>query len=604
LRSTNGDCDNDVNDNKTVSATQTKKISENQGIDNQNNFNELVDDGNSNCNEVWRSSEVELQIEDKEKITASISCKPDMDTHGSRKENSASSKSHSKGKKRKQTEYVTTNKKSKQCSDIPNNNVIDSEDNAAFKKKESVCNDKLPFKTKNSHEVVNESSVDEFPIVDKKSMTKLANKTKSNEIDDSLCKRAENTLPSNIKNNNGKNISTFICVKELSPSCVMMNDQLQVRNPRRPDSHDIKVENFEQPHNQPLPNEMVKKFHKSMKMCIYQCTVCHEAWPRQTKPSSIGNYVCSRCVRDKSIPKKFSSENSMIPSPVPKELQELTQFEEMLIARAFPVMHVYTKPRGGQKAYKGHVITLPQDVQQLADVLPRCPKDLPVLVFTIKGKDNNSKDFTVRRQKVSDALYWLTGVNDDGEPNNHLYQTVKIDKVALQALPENGSLPELTKIECADDSTTEIDVDVGPIDPGSNERVYNEESEMSSYLPTSLHKKKEKEIIHDQFLGQNEKHDWHIGREPLSEFSVQYLAAMSFPTLFPDDKGDPTNNATLLNTSDSVTDAFANKLKHLMKFGEKKNGKWVYRFASHPRFGYWAYNMLYRRRILGKEVIF
>lgn len=60
----------------------------------------------------------------------------------------------------------------------------------------------------------------------------------------------------------------------------------------------------------------------------------------------------------------------MIPSPVPKELQDLTQFKEMLIARAFPVMHVYTKPRGGQRAYKGHVITLPQDVQQLADVLP------------------------------------------------------------------------------------------------------------------------------------------------------------------------------------------------------------------------------------------
>lgn len=96
-------CDNVVNDNKTVSATQTKKISENQGIDNQNDFNELVDDGNSNCNEVCRSSEVELQIEDKDKITASISCKPEIDTHGSRKKNSASSKSHSKGKKRKQT---------------------------------------------------------------------------------------------------------------------------------------------------------------------------------------------------------------------------------------------------------------------------------------------------------------------------------------------------------------------------------------------------------------------------------------------------------------------------------------------------------------------
>ena len=91
----------------------------------------------------------------------------------------------------------------------------------------------------------------------------------------------------------------------------------------------------------------------------------------------------------------------------------------MLIARAVPVMHAYTKPRGGQKAYKGHVITLPQDAQQLADVLPRCPQELPVIVFTIAGKDNKSPDFLVRRQKVAVALYWLTGTNENGEPNNY-----------------------------------------------------------------------------------------------------------------------------------------------------------------------------------------
>ena len=49
----------------------------------------------------------------------------------------------------------------------------------------------------------------------------------------------------------------------------------------------------------------------------------------------------------------------MAPSPVPSELQGLTQFEEMLIARAFPVIHVFTEPRGGQGAYEGHVITHP-----------------------------------------------------------------------------------------------------------------------------------------------------------------------------------------------------------------------------------------------------
>lgn len=106
-------------------------------------------------------------------------------------------------------------------------------------------------------------------------------------------------------------------------------------------------------HEQTLALEMMQKFHRSMKLTIYQCSVCHEAWPLKTKPKQPDKYVCSRCSRDKSIPKKFSIENSMIPSPVPKELQGLTQFEEMIIARAFPVMHVHTKPGVVRKLVKG-----------------------------------------------------------------------------------------------------------------------------------------------------------------------------------------------------------------------------------------------------------
>jgi hypothetical protein len=64
---------------------------------------------------------------------------------------------------------------------------------------------------------------------------------------------------------------------------------------------------------------------KAMQLGIYQCTVCHEAWPLKTKPK-LCEYVCARCSRDKNTPKKFSNENSMIPSPVPKQLQGLTQF--------------------------------------------------------------------------------------------------------------------------------------------------------------------------------------------------------------------------------------------------------------------------------------
>ncbi len=72
----------------------------------------------------------------------------------------------------------------------------------------------------------------------------------------------------------------------------------------------------------------------------------------------------------------------MIPSPIPHELQNLTQIEEMLIARALPIMRVYIKP-GGQRSYSGHCINLPQNVTELATSLPRYPKDLAVSI--VKG---------------------------------------------------------------------------------------------------------------------------------------------------------------------------------------------------------------------------
>ena len=78
----------------------------------------------------------------------------------------------------------------------------------------------------------------------------------------------------------------------------------------------------------------------------------------------------------------------MIPSPVPDELKNLTECEQMLISRAFPIMQVYTKPGLGYLDYKGHIITLPNNVQHIVDILLHCPKDLPVIAFTFKGKSD------------------------------------------------------------------------------------------------------------------------------------------------------------------------------------------------------------------------
>ena len=153
----------------------------------------------------------------------------------------------------------------------------------------------------------------------------------------------------------------------------------------------------------------INKFHKAIKFSIVKCTICQEAWPLKSKPKSAIHYVCSRCSRDKKFPKKFSDENSMVPSCVPHELENLTQVEEMLIARALPIMRVYIKP-GGQRGYSGHCINLPQNVTELA-TLPRYPKDLAVIIVKVKGKENTFKDVKVRKQKVQNALVWLINNN-------------------------------------------------------------------------------------------------------------------------------------------------------------------------------------------------
>ena len=337
-------------------------------------------------------------------------------------------------------------------------------------------------------------------------------------------------------------------------------------------------------------NANMNRFHRSVQYIVSQCTVCKEAWPLKSKPRP--PYVCSRCSRDKKIPKKFSSQNFMIPSCVPIELQNLTQIEEMLIARALPIMRVYIKP-GGQRGYSGHCINLPQNVTELATSLPRYPKDLAVIIVKVKGRENTFKDVTVRKQKVHNALVWLIN-------NNPHYAGLAINTNALNTLPDNGVPPDLMTVETDNDlvSDDNCSPDVGPTDNLSEDVVYNDSTEMSSFLPVGKQQQQEIDAVRNQ-LSENEPMQWPpVENEPLNEYQVSYLATMAFPTLFPDGKGDPTNQGLLRDVS------FQERIKHLLKFAEIIDGKWVYRFASHPRFSYWAFNMIQRKRILQQSGIF
>ncbi|CAB4008889.1 Hypothetical predicted protein [Paramuricea clavata] len=166
----------------------------------------------------------------------------------------------------------------------------------------------------------------------------------------------------------------------------------------------------------------------------------------------------------------------MKPSSASNELQNLTQIVEMLIARALPIMRVYIKS-GGQRGYSGHCIKLPQNVTELATSLPRYAKDLAVIIFKVKGKDNMFREVTVRKQKVHNALVWLIS-------NNPHYSKLTINEEALNLLPENGVPPDLMTVETDDDIVFDDNCspDAGPpTDNPSEDIVYNVSTEISSF---------------------------------------------------------------------------------------------------------------------------
>ena len=109
-----------------------------------------------------------------------------------------------------------------------------------------------------------------------------------------------------------------------------------------------------------------------------------------------------------------------------------------------------------------------------------------------------------------------------------------------------------------------------PTDNPSDDIVYNAATEISSFLPVGEQQEQEINAVRNQ-LSESELMQWlSVDNEPLNEYQISHLATMTFPTLFPDGQGDPTNQGLL----------------RLFKFAEIIYGKWVYRFANHPRFSY------------------
>ena len=247
---------------------------------------------------------------------------------------------------------------------------------------------------------------------------------------------------------------------------------------------------------------------------------------------------------------------------------------------------------GGAHGYKGHIVNLPNNFQHIADVLPQSPENIPIIAFTIKGRNEFEKEFKVRRQVVVDSLLWL-------KSNNPLYENIHIDFDRISSLPIDGFLSVQTV-----DFQEQLDTwpcDTGPPNSDFFDDTFADDCNSSSFLPSNPSQQMENSIISDSAERLCTQNTLDIGPDPLDEFSTPFLASLAFPALFPDTKGDPTNSALRREIAQNDTEAFAKKkIKHLIKFAEIKNGKFVFRYAAHPRFAYLAYNMLYRRRLLGQ----
>ena len=106
----------------------------------------------------------------------------------------------------------------------------------------------------------------------------------------------------------------------------------------------------------------------------------------------------------------------------------------MLIARVYPLMTVYTV-KGGQRKGSKHVISFPQNVSHMANILPQLPRDIPMVVRRTNPEGTRHYDFRVWQAKVRAALMWLKG-------NNKWYREVVISKERLSQLREDTNMED------------------------------------------------------------------------------------------------------------------------------------------------------------------
>ena len=309
--------------------------------------------------------------------------------------------------------------------------------------------------------------------------------------------------------------------------------------------------------------------------------------------------MCTRCRRDKKVPRDWSGENNMDPLPLPVELSGMLDAEQMLIARLAPTVHVHMLRHGGI-ASKGHCIAFPQAVQEPAAILPLLPAEVDIIRVRRQGKDDTHKDFRVRRHQVEEALRWL-------KDNNPAYSDIVIDSARIRNLPEDGELPNLRTVEF---SETEHMDDQGPApqqlvagetDASDDSTVsgvilaepgVNVQAEVEAALNQVVSEPREVETDQAQQGAERPVIPWPTSdTTPASDFTTPYFFTMVFPCLFPYGKGDYHINRPI------SCPALHEWAEHLLWYQDG-------RFAQHKVWKFVVHNMILRKRTLEQSRYF
>ena len=250
--------------------------------------------------------------------------------------------------------------------------------------------------------------------------------------------------------------------------------------------------------------------------------------------------------------------------------------------------------KGGQYKTRGNVITFSQDISHLCSTLPRLPEQLDILVIRKPGARDPStyKDFRVRKHKVLRLLRYL-------KEHNQYYKNITIrppDEVDLPldgdilhrlpvvespAAPAGPSLPPSRAVSTVDCVPDELEPEFTPDELAQEQNLF-----APGLVPGPSELEAICDHMRDAGLAASDQLPlpWPAFGPPLSEYTTEGLFSMAFPALFPTGKAEftlPRRRHLALHEW----------VKHLMRYRDT-------RFASHPRFRFFALNMIFRHRAM------